>query len=41
VNIGHPVGMPKAMVVEQLERFGAEVMPAFTVQERAAPVAAG
>lgn len=29
VNIGHPVGMPKAIVVEQLERFAAEVMPAF------------
>ncbi|MCC7369155.1 MAG: LLM class flavin-dependent oxidoreductase [Chloroflexi bacterium] len=37
VNIGHPVGMPKAIVLEQLERFAQEVMPKFTRQ----PVAAG
>ncbi|MCC6176429.1 MAG: LLM class flavin-dependent oxidoreductase [Chloroflexi bacterium] len=29
VNIGHPVGTPQRVVVEQLERFAREVMPAF------------
>ena len=29
VNVGHPVGTPQSVVVEQLERFGEEVMPAF------------
>jgi len=36
VNIGHPVGTPKAVVLEQLERFSREVMPQFTRE----PVAA-
>jgi alkanesulfonate monooxygenase SsuD/methylene tetrahydromethanopterin reductase-like flavin-dependent oxidoreductase (luciferase family) len=39
VNVGHPVGTPKRVVLEQLERFAAEVMPAFTRQ--AEPVAVG
>jgi len=41
VNVGHPVGTPKKVVVEQLERFAAEVMPAFTKQGSPTPVAAG
>jgi alkanesulfonate monooxygenase SsuD/methylene tetrahydromethanopterin reductase-like flavin-dependent oxidoreductase (luciferase family) len=41
VNVGHPVGTPKKVVLEQLERFAAEVMPAFNRQASAAPVAAG
>jgi alkanesulfonate monooxygenase SsuD/methylene tetrahydromethanopterin reductase-like flavin-dependent oxidoreductase (luciferase family) len=30
VMLGWPIGVPRAMMVEQLERFAAEVMPAFT-----------
>ena len=29
VMLGWPIGVPRAMMVEQLERFAAEVMPAF------------
>jgi hypothetical protein len=29
VNVGHPVGTPKKVVLEQLDRFATEVMPAF------------
>jgi alkanesulfonate monooxygenase SsuD/methylene tetrahydromethanopterin reductase-like flavin-dependent oxidoreductase (luciferase family) len=29
VNVGQPVGTPQAVIVEQLERFGKQVMPAF------------
>ena len=29
VNVGQPVGTPQAVILEQLERFSAEVMPAF------------
>ena len=29
VNIGQPVGTPQAVILEQLERFSAQVMPAF------------
>jgi hypothetical protein len=29
VNVGQPVGTPQAVILEQLERFAAEVMPAF------------
>ena len=41
VNIGHPVGTPKSVILENLERFAAEVMPAFTKQGSQTPVAAG
>ncbi len=30
VNVAHPVGMPQSVILEQLERFAEEVMPAFT-----------
>jgi hypothetical protein len=29
VNVGQPVGTPQAVILEQLERFSVEVMPAF------------
>jgi hypothetical protein len=29
VNVGQPVGTPRAVILEQLERFSAQVMPAF------------
>jgi hypothetical protein len=29
VNVGQPVGTPLAVILEQLERFSAQVMPAF------------
>jgi alkanesulfonate monooxygenase SsuD/methylene tetrahydromethanopterin reductase-like flavin-dependent oxidoreductase (luciferase family) len=29
VNVGQPVGTPEAVILEQLGRFAAEVMPAF------------
>ena len=29
INVGQPVGTPEAVILEQLERFAAEVMPAF------------
>ena len=29
VNIGSPVGTPQKVILEQLERFAKEVMPAF------------
>ena len=32
VNVGQVVGTPQRVIVEQLERFGKEVMPAFTRQ---------
>jgi alkanesulfonate monooxygenase SsuD/methylene tetrahydromethanopterin reductase-like flavin-dependent oxidoreductase (luciferase family) len=32
VNIGHPVGTPKKVVLEQLERFAQQVMPKFARQ---------
>jgi hypothetical protein len=41
VNIGHPVGTPKSVILENLERFAAQVMPAFTRQASQTPVAAG
>lgn len=46
VNVGHPVGTPKSVVLEQLDRFATEVMPAFLKrtaekQSSAAPVAVG
>ena len=30
IMLGWPIGVPRAMMVEQLERFAAEVMPAFS-----------
>jgi len=41
VNIGHPVGTPKSVILENLERFAAEVMPAFTRETSQTPVAVG
>ena len=37
--VSHPVGTPQAVILDQLERFAAEVMPAFsgTSQEQLAP----
>ena len=32
INAGNAIGTPHAVVMEQLERFGKEVMPAFTKQ---------
>ena len=29
VNVGQPVGTPEKVILEQLERFAAKVMPAF------------
>jgi len=29
VNVGQPVGTPEAVILEQLDRFASEVMPAF------------
>ena len=29
VNVGQPVGTPQAVILEQLERFSVQVMPAF------------
>ena len=29
VNVGQPVGTPQAVILDQLERFSAQVMPAF------------
>ena len=29
VNVGQPVGTPQAVILEQLERFSKQVMPAF------------
>ena len=29
VNVGQPVGTPQAVILEQLERFSTQVMPAF------------
>jgi hypothetical protein len=29
VNVGQPVGTPEAVILEQLDRFAAQVMPAF------------
>jgi hypothetical protein len=31
VNVAQPVGTPRAVILEQLERFPAQVMPAFNV----------
>ena len=34
INVGHVVGTPQKFVVEQLERFAAQVMPKFKAQAR-------
>jgi alkanesulfonate monooxygenase SsuD/methylene tetrahydromethanopterin reductase-like flavin-dependent oxidoreductase (luciferase family) len=33
VNVGQPVGTPQAVILEQLERFSQQVMPAFRKQQ--------
>ena len=38
MNVGQPVGTPQQVILEQLERFAAEVMPAFK-SDVAVPVA--
>ena len=30
INMSHPIGVPESMILEQLQRFAEEVMPAFT-----------
>ena len=35
VNIGQPVGTPRRVMLEQLERFGTEVLPAFRARQAA------
>jgi alkanesulfonate monooxygenase SsuD/methylene tetrahydromethanopterin reductase-like flavin-dependent oxidoreductase (luciferase family) len=40
VNVGLPVGTPQRFILEQLERFSREVMPAFKAQAKV-PAAAG
>ena len=32
VNVGQPVGTPQAVILEQLERFSKQIMPAFAKQ---------
>jgi alkanesulfonate monooxygenase SsuD/methylene tetrahydromethanopterin reductase-like flavin-dependent oxidoreductase (luciferase family) len=39
INVGHPVGTPQRVILEQLEWFARDVMPTFAAQ--AAPAAAG
>jgi alkanesulfonate monooxygenase SsuD/methylene tetrahydromethanopterin reductase-like flavin-dependent oxidoreductase (luciferase family) len=39
VNVGHPVGTPQSVIVEQLERFAKEVMPAFKSKVREPAIA--
>jgi alkanesulfonate monooxygenase SsuD/methylene tetrahydromethanopterin reductase-like flavin-dependent oxidoreductase (luciferase family) len=39
INVSHPVGTPRSVILEQLEQFAAEVMPAF-MQRSTEPVAA-
>jgi hypothetical protein len=34
VSVSHPMGAPESMMLEQLEWFAAEVMPAFTRRSR-------
>ena len=36
INVGSVVGTPQSVIVEQLERFGKEVMPQFKKQAKAA-----
>ena len=39
INVGHPIGTPQSVILEQLEAFAEEVMPAFKSQAKA-PVSA-
>jgi hypothetical protein len=39
INVSHPVGTPRSVILEQLQQFAEEVMPAFT-QRSTEPVAA-
>ena len=39
INVGHPIGTPQSVILEQLEAFAEEVMPAFKSQTEA-PVSA-
>jgi alkanesulfonate monooxygenase SsuD/methylene tetrahydromethanopterin reductase-like flavin-dependent oxidoreductase (luciferase family) len=41
INIGHPVGTPKQVILDQLGRFAAEVMPSILKSSSGSPVAAG
>jgi hypothetical protein len=34
VSVSHPMGAPESLMLEQLEWFAAEVMPAFTRRAR-------
>ena len=36
VSVSHPMGAPESLMLEQLEWFAAEVMPAFTRRAAAA-----
>ncbi len=36
IHVGHGIGTPQAVIVEQLQRFGEEVMPAFKSQVKTA-----
>jgi alkanesulfonate monooxygenase SsuD/methylene tetrahydromethanopterin reductase-like flavin-dependent oxidoreductase (luciferase family) len=37
VMVSHPVGTPEAVILDQLQRFADDVMPAFQTQEQLAP----
>ena len=37
VMVSQPVGTPQAVILEQMERFAAEVMPAFSGAQELAP----
>ena len=41
INIGHPVGTPKQVILDQLGRFASEVMPSILKSSSGSPVAAG
>jgi alkanesulfonate monooxygenase SsuD/methylene tetrahydromethanopterin reductase-like flavin-dependent oxidoreductase (luciferase family) len=41
VNVGQPVGTPRSVLLEQLEIFGREVIPAFRARQAAGVPAAG
>ena len=37
ISVGHPVGTPEAVILEQLQRFAEEIMPAFKDRVEAVP----
>ena len=37
INVGSVIGTPQSVILEQLERFGKEVMPKFKKQAAAGP----